>query len=125
MWLDEPPPTEIKKTSRDVVARQTNRQNDRTALLPKNGETEIPPIALIVMLALILFLYVGAEVGFGAWIATVVLREGLSGEVGAVRMARCGGNQEENTAYTLTITSSMSLDRWICVGGSFVAASYF
>lgn len=48
------------------------------------------PPALINLLVLFFFLYVGAEVGFGAWIAVVVLRDDLATEAGAALMARYG-----------------------------------
>eukprot|EP00904_Undaria_pinnatifida_P013994 jgi/Undpi1/9725/HiC_scaffold_27.g12181.m1 len=84
MWFDRSPPAGINKAE-----DQKKTQSGKTAMLPQKGGTGkgIPPISLIVLLAFFLFLYVGAEVGFGAWIAIAVLRDGLSGGAGAVRMA--------------------------------------
>lgn len=80
-----------KKAACDVVADQQVGKSDQTALLAlKRGQGNRPPFSLIALLSFFLFLYVGAEVGFGAWVAVVVLRDGLSGEAGAVRMARWG-----------------------------------
>lgn len=63
----------------------------------KNGSHADPvvsaqpsPPALVNMLVLFFFLYVGAEVGFGAWVAVVVLRDDLATEAGAALMARYG-----------------------------------
>ena len=90
MWFDGSPPAGINK-----AVDQKKTQSGRTAMLPKKGGTGkgIPPISVVVLLAFFLFLYVGAEVGFGAWIAIAVLRDGLSGGAGAVRMARCKGSE--------------------------------
>ncbi|CAB1097368.1 unnamed protein product [Ectocarpus sp. CCAP 1310/34] len=46
-----------------------------------------PPFPLVVLLVLFFFLYVGIEVGFGAWVAVVVLRDDLAGQAGAALMA--------------------------------------
>lgn len=46
------------------------------------------PLVLVGLLVLFLFLYVGAEVGFGAWVAVVVLRDGLATEAVAALLAR-------------------------------------
>lgn len=46
------------------------------------------PLVLVGLLVLFLFLYVGAEVGFGAWVAVVVLRDELATEAVAALMAR-------------------------------------
>ena len=90
-------PGENKKAARDVVADQQIGKGDKTALLPqRGGERGLPPFSLIALLSLFLFLYVGIEFGFGAWIAVVVLRDGLSGEAGATRMARWGGEAEDD-----------------------------
>lgn len=45
------------------------------------------PLVLVGLLVLFLFLYVGAEVGFGAWVAVVVLRDGLATEAVAALLA--------------------------------------
>lgn len=49
---------------------------------------KLPSLPLVGLLVLFFFLYVGIEVGFGAWVAVVVLRDGLAGEAGAALMAR-------------------------------------
>lgn len=78
------------KAARDVLEEQQYQQTDREPLSPKGeGEGILPPLSLVALLALFLFLCVGVEVGFGAWVAVVVLRDGLSGEASAIRMARC------------------------------------
>ncbi|CAM9487948.1 unnamed protein product [Ectocarpus sp. 12 AP-2014] len=46
-----------------------------------------PPFPLVGLLVLFFFLYVGIEVGFGAWVAVVVLRDDLAGQAGAALMA--------------------------------------
>ncbi|CAM9295326.1 unnamed protein product [Ectocarpus sp. 8 AP-2014] len=46
-----------------------------------------PPVPLVGLLVLFFFLYVGIEVGFGAWVAVVVLRDDLAGQAGAALMA--------------------------------------
>eukprot|EP00752_Nemacystus_decipiens_P016764 g15002.t1 len=52
-----------------------------------DGGGKLPSVALVGLLALFFFLYVGVEVGFGAWVAVVVLRDSLAGEAGAALMA--------------------------------------
>lgn len=49
---------------------------------------KLPSFLLVGLLVLFFFLYVGIEVGFGAWVAVVVMRDELVGEAGAARMAR-------------------------------------
>lgn len=49
---------------------------------------KLPSLLLVGLLVLFFFLYVGIEVGFGAWVAVVVLRDELVGEAAAARMAR-------------------------------------
>lgn len=46
------------------------------------------PFILVGMLTFFLFCYVGAEVGFGAWVAVVVLRDHLASEAVAASIAR-------------------------------------
>lgn len=89
------PSCESGQVSRNVFeARQQQQQQqlDVEAPSPKGegGEEEAkpPPFSLVGLLVLFLFLYVGAEVGFGAWIAVSVLRDDLAGEGGAALMAR-------------------------------------
>lgn len=43
---------------------------------------------MVFLLVMFFLLYVGAEIGFGTWVAVVVLREGLTGEASAASMAR-------------------------------------
>lgn len=52
------------------------------------GGGKLPSFPLVGLLVLFFFLYVGIEVGFGAWVAVVVLRDGLAGETGAALMVR-------------------------------------
>ena len=104
-----------KKAACDVVADLQFGKSDKTALLARRGgQGNRPPFSLIALLSFFLFLYVGAEVGFGAWIAVVVLRDGLSGEAGAVRMARWGEEHDDDDlacrsylAYAITISLSI------------------
>lgn len=62
-----------------------------------NGNSDVPgdttlerlaPTALVVLLATILFFYVGTAIGYGAWVAVVALRDKLGSERDAVRLAR-------------------------------------
>lgn len=53
-----------------------------------SGGGKLPSAPLVGLLVLFFFLYVGIEVGFGAWVAVVVLRDDLAGEAGAALMAR-------------------------------------
>lgn len=92
------------KAAQDVPVDQHSHQSGREALSPENREEgNVPPFSLIALLALFLFLCVGAEVGFGAWVAVVVLRDGLSGEASAIRMARYGEKQDGNYSLSLKI----------------------
>ena len=94
------------KAARNVLVNKHVQQSRRQALLPKSREEgNLPPFSVVALLALFLFLLVGAEVGFGAWVAVVVLRDGLSGEASAIRMARWGEKQEGNASLTFTINS--------------------
>ena len=74
--------------------RHSGRQPGETADLPhhpregRGGGGKLPSVALVGLLVLFFFLYVGIEVGFGAWVAVVVLRDSLAGEAGAALMAR-------------------------------------
>lgn len=70
---------------------QRPEQPDEAEAIPPQEDTHgnMAPFPLVALLALFLFLYVGAEVGFGAWIAVVVLRDDLAEEAGAALMARC------------------------------------
>lgn len=70
-----------------------NYQLDEEVRIPLHeGESEeggkLPSSLLVGLLVLFFFLYVGMEVGFGAWVAVVVLRDELVGEAGAAMMAR-------------------------------------
>ena len=81
--------------AQEVLTKQHARQSSRDFLSPQNPRGEvIPPVSLVVILALFLFLCVGVDVGFGAWVALVVMRDGLAGETGAARIARCELKQE-------------------------------
>lgn len=81
-----------------VELHRSNRQLDEEEVdIPlRSGEEErggdgkklVPSVPLVGLLVLFFFLYVGIEVGFGAWIAVVVLRDELAGEAGAALMAR-------------------------------------
>ncbi|CAN0426269.1 unnamed protein product [Pylaiella littoralis] len=69
-----------------------NYQLDEEVRIPLHeGESEdgrkLPSSLLVGLLVLFFFLYVGMEVGFGAWVAVVVLRDELVGEAGAAMMA--------------------------------------
>ena len=98
-----------KKTAQDALVKQKRLQSGCEALSPKSrGEGILPPLSLVALLALFLFLCVGAEVGFGAWVAVVVLRDGLSGEANAIRMARCGEEQEGGRACRSDLTHVIS-----------------
>lgn len=83
--------------------RHNGRQPDDATGLPlhsRGGEGEgegggggggggkLPSVPLVGLLVLFFLLYVGIEVGFGAWVAVVVLRDSLAGEAGAALMAR-------------------------------------
>lgn len=96
--LSASPPDIKTNEARYLLTEHHAQQSGRDYLPPQNrGEGSLPPASLVVLLALFLFLCVGVEVGFGAWVAVVVLRDDLSGETGAIRMARCEEKQEINT----------------------------
>lgn len=85
----------------DVLVPQLFKLSE-TALIPREeGEGKLPPVSLIALLASFCFLYIGAEVGFGGWVAVVVLRDALSGEAGAVRMARCGHPEQRRSLFAV------------------------
>ncbi|CAM9286191.1 unnamed protein product, partial [Choristocarpus tenellus] len=60
---------------------------DKTWDTSERDELKAIPQTLLILLMIFMFVYVGAEVGFGAWIAVVVLRAGLAGEAMSARMA--------------------------------------
>ncbi len=68
----------------DIPLRSGEGQEEAAA----GGKKLVPSFPLVGLLVLFFFLYVGIEVGFGAWIAVVVLRDELAGEAGAALMAR-------------------------------------
>lgn len=76
---------------RDNASVGQRQQHSDTALLQPNGAGEgdsAPPFLLVALLAIFSFLYVGTEIGFGAWVAVVVVRDNLAGEAGAAIIAR-------------------------------------
>lgn len=84
----------------DVSAQRKQQQySGTTEPLQGRGNGTLPPLSLVFILALFMFLYVGAEVGFGAWVAVVVLREDLVVEAGATLMARCGKGTNEYKTF--------------------------
>ncbi|CAM9597887.1 unnamed protein product, partial [Phaeothamnion confervicola] len=83
------------------------------------------PGAMLLCLVLFFFVYVGAEVGFAAWVAVVALREGLAGEAQAAYVASGFW-----AAVTVGRLLSVPLSLWFSptlflfggVGGSFVGS---
>jgi len=65
------------------LARLPSPPNPQRQTLAGEGRTEKVNYKLVLLLTLVLFLYVGAEVGFGGWIYTVVLTLGLTDETQA------------------------------------------
>lgn len=57
------------------------------------GKLPPSPFPLVGLLVLFFFLYVGIEVGFGAWVAVVVLRDDLAGQ--QARLSWLGGWQQQ------------------------------
>ena len=110
-----------KSDARDVLTEQHARQSSRDYPSPQNRREEsLPPFSLIVLLALFLFLCVGVEVGFGAWVAVVVLRDDLAGEAGAIRMARCESKKERKLYLWLHHgdVNGLCVGHWGWMGGS-------
>ncbi|CAN0078886.1 unnamed protein product [Scytosiphon promiscuus] len=94
----------------------------------KEGEAALKPptSSLVVLLALLFFLYVGIEVGFGAWIAVVVLRDHLAAEAGAALMASLfwgGITVGRLLAIPLSVRFSVDFLVKVNLGGSLLSSA--
>ena len=83
----------LSSTTCSVLSQNRGKDHEKISLdspqtPPKGEEGKPPTLPLVALLVCFFFLYVGAEIGFAAWIAVVLLNEKLVGEAGAASMAR-------------------------------------
>lgn len=80
--------SEGKNGNKDTESSQLEVVQGHEVVLEDTEIKRPAPTSLVVLLATILFFYVGIEIAYGAWVAVVVLRDGLGSEKEAVQLAR-------------------------------------
>lgn len=84
-------PSTSSKSGSVPTQHQEKGLTEHSPLAPTLGrEEKSPTFSMVFVLVVFFLLYVGAEIGFGTWVAVIVLRQGLAGEALAASMARWG-----------------------------------